>query len=173
MVSETPDVEADLTRLTRDYEVLYTNYQELNSAAPNRHNSPSVSIPRPSVSSSASSIRRSFRSSRAARRTAILMAGVLLAGIGAGFALAFLRIQLDETYQSVDQLKEAFRPAGPGCRVDRPHQVSQAHAPSRGAVGRQCGDRPVSGIRRNLLCLSVQRHQAGPAWHGRANSAPS
>jgi len=106
-VAQTPQVEADLTRLTRDYEVLFTNYQELIQ----RRESAQFAQRLDSETD-----RIEFRvveppfvpSAPSGPPHGLMMAAVLFGGIGAGLALAFVRVMLDETVQTVNQLKERF-----------------------------------------------------------------
>ena len=106
-VGVVPEVEADLTRLTRDYDVVLTQYQALTQrresalmaqrldAETNRIEFRIVEPPIVPISPSGPP-------------HGILMAGVLVAGFGAGVALAFLRVQLDSSLRTTSQLKQAF-----------------------------------------------------------------
>ena len=104
MVTQTPQVEADLTRLTRDYTVLFDNYQQLIQ----RRESAQFAQRMDSETD-----RIEFRvvdppfvpSAPSGPPHGLLMAAVLLGGLGAGLALAFVRVQMDDTYQTIDQLK--------------------------------------------------------------------
>ncbi len=107
MVAQTPEVEAGLTRLTRDYDVLLTRHKELTERAEsarlagrldaetNRIDFRVVEPPVVAVKPSGPP-------------HGLLMAGVLVVGFGAGVGWALLRIQLDGTLRSSAQLKELF-----------------------------------------------------------------
>lgn len=102
-----PEVEADLTRLTRDYAVVLEQYQALIQrresalmaqrldAETNRIEFRIVEPPIVPISPSGPP-------------HGILMGAVLLVGLGAGGALAFLRVQFDSSLRTTSQLKEAF-----------------------------------------------------------------
>jgi polysaccharide chain length determinant protein (PEP-CTERM system associated) len=102
-----PEVEADLTRLTRDYDVVLTQYQALTQrresalmaqrldAETNRIEFRIVEPPIVPISPSGPP-------------HGILMGAVLLVGLGAGGALAFLRVQFDSSLRTTSQLKEVF-----------------------------------------------------------------
>lgn len=107
MVTQTPQVEADLTRLTRDYEVLFNNYQELiqrreSAQFAKRLDSETDRIEFRVVEPPFVPVTPS------GPPHGLMMAGVLLVGIGVGGGLAFLRIQLDESFTTVAQLQERF-----------------------------------------------------------------
>lgn len=107
MVAQTPDVEAGLTRLMRDYEVMVTRHQELTERGESAQLAKRLD---------AETNRIEFRiveppvvpTKPSGPPHGLLMAGVLLVGFGAGFAWALLRVQLDGTLRSMAQLKEAF-----------------------------------------------------------------
>lgn len=104
MVTQTPQVEADLTRLTRDYSVLFENYQQLIQRRESAQFAQRLD---------AETDRIEFRivdppfvpSAPSGPPHGLFMAAVLIGGLGAGLALAFVRVQLDDTYQTIDQLK--------------------------------------------------------------------
>ena len=106
-VAQTPQVEADLTRLTRDYEVLLRNYQELIQ----RRESAQFAQ---RLDSETDRIEFRIVEPPFVPRTpsgpphGLLIVAVFIGGIGAGFALAFVYILLDETVRTASQLKETF-----------------------------------------------------------------
>jgi polysaccharide chain length determinant protein (PEP-CTERM system associated) len=107
MVAQTPEVEAGLTRLTRDYDVLLTRHKELTERAESARLAKRLD---------AETNRIEFRIVEppvvplkpSGPPHGLLMAGVLVVAFGAGFAWALLRIQLDGSLRSVAQLREAF-----------------------------------------------------------------
>jgi polysaccharide chain length determinant protein (PEP-CTERM system associated) len=102
-----PEVEADLRRITRDYEVMQQQYSELIQRRESvllakrleaETNSIEFRIVDPPVVPLAPS----------GPPHGLFMAGVLLLGLGAGVAFALLRVQLSDRIVSVTQLKETF-----------------------------------------------------------------
>jgi polysaccharide chain length determinant protein (PEP-CTERM system associated) len=105
MINTLPEVEAELARLTRDYDVTKTQYdallQRLESAKlsgqADREDDFRIRVIEPPV--------RPL--TPAAPKIFYLLTGVLLAGLGVGLGLAFLRSKLHPVYQSVRQLSSA------------------------------------------------------------------
>jgi polysaccharide chain length determinant protein (PEP-CTERM system associated) len=107
MVAQTPEVEAGLTRLTRDYDVLLTRHKELTERAESarlaeRLDAETNRIDFRIVEPPVIAIKPS------GPPHGLLMAGVLVVGFGAGIGWALLRIQLDATLRSTAQLKDLF-----------------------------------------------------------------
>lgn len=106
-VAQTPEVEAGLTRLTRDYDVLLTRHKELTERAESARLAKRLD---------AETNRIDFRIveppvvavTPSGPPHGLLMAGVLLVGFGAGAGWALLRIQLDGTLRSAVQLRNLF-----------------------------------------------------------------
>jgi polysaccharide chain length determinant protein (PEP-CTERM system associated) len=107
LVAQTPQVEAGLTRLTRDYDVLITRHKELTERAESARLAKRLD---------AETNRIDFRIVEPPVKAVtpsgpphgLLMAGVLAVGFGAGVGWALLRIQLDGTLRSTAQLKSLF-----------------------------------------------------------------
>jgi polysaccharide chain length determinant protein (PEP-CTERM system associated) len=107
MVAQAPEVQADLTRLTRDYNVMLDRHKELierREAArlAKRLNAETNEIQfritdPPVIPTKPSGLPHG-----------LMMAGVLVAGIGSGLGWTFLRLQMDRTLQTVKQLSETF-----------------------------------------------------------------
>ena len=102
-----PEVEADLTRLNRDYEVVLTQYQQLvqrreSALMAQRLDAETNRIDFRIVEPPLVPIRPS------GPPHGILMGMVLVVGLGSGVALAFLRVQFDSSLRTAAQLKEAF-----------------------------------------------------------------
>ncbi|WP_431282810.1 XrtA system polysaccharide chain length determinant [Humitalea sp. 24SJ18S-53] len=99
-----PEVQAQFLNLDRDYTVLRRNYEELLArresiqiAGAARTNSDRVKL---EVIDPAT-----IPSAPVAPNRPLLAAGVLVAGIGAGFAVALLLVRLDRTFYSVHDLR--------------------------------------------------------------------
>jgi hypothetical protein len=105
MVNTLPEVEAELARLTRDYDVTKTQYdallQRLESAKlsgqADRQDDFRIRVIEPPVRPLAP----------ASPKLLYLLTGVLFGGLGIGLALAYLRSQLHPVYQSVRHLSSA------------------------------------------------------------------
>jgi polysaccharide chain length determinant protein (PEP-CTERM system associated) len=106
-VSLAPEVEANLTRLTRDYQVLTDQYTQLIQRRESAQLARSMDT---------DTNRVEFRIidppivplKPSGPPHAAYMAGVFILGLGAGFAVAFMRIQFNDTVISLGQLKESF-----------------------------------------------------------------
>lgn len=106
-VAESPEVEADLLRLTRDYEALSKNYQELVQRRETAHLAKQMDtetsglefrvVEPPVLPQLPSSPRR-----------ALLMLAVSAAALGVGFGIALLRIMLHQAVMRPGQLEQAF-----------------------------------------------------------------
>jgi polysaccharide chain length determinant protein (PEP-CTERM system associated) len=104
-----PEVQAQFLNLDRDYTVLRRNYEELLArreslqlAGAARNSSDRVRlevVDPPTVPTQPVSIKRS-----------LLSAGVLILGLGAGGALAFLLVQLDRTFYTIQDLRRIGPP---------------------------------------------------------------
>ncbi len=102
-----PEVEADLTRLTRDYDVLLTQYQALiqrreSALMAQRLDAETNRIEFRIVEPPVVPVRPS------GPPHGMMMAAVLVLGLGAGLALAFVRVQFDDSLRTTAQLKQAF-----------------------------------------------------------------
>jgi polysaccharide chain length determinant protein (PEP-CTERM system associated) len=106
-VALTPQVEADLKRLTRDYDVLSTQYDELiarreSAQLAQRMDAETNSIEFRVVDPPSVPV------SPTGPPHGLFMLGVCVLGAGAGFGIAFLRMTLNDSLVSVGQLQEAF-----------------------------------------------------------------
>ncbi|WP_198371959.1 XrtA system polysaccharide chain length determinant [Roseomonas rosulenta] len=109
MARNAPEVQAEFTNLDRDYNVLRRNYEELLARRESvqigeaaRTNSDRVKleiIDPPTLPSIPVGPNRP-----------LFAAGVLVAGLGAGIALAFLLVQLDGTFYTVSELRKLGLP---------------------------------------------------------------
>jgi polysaccharide chain length determinant protein (PEP-CTERM system associated) len=102
-----PEVEADWTRLNRDYDVVLSQYQALtqrreSALMAQRLDAETNRIEFRIVEPPVVPLRPS------GPPHGILMGAVLVVGLGAGVALAFLRVQFDSSLRTAAQLKEAF-----------------------------------------------------------------
>jgi polysaccharide chain length determinant protein (PEP-CTERM system associated) len=106
-VADTPEVEAELVRLTRDYEIMRERYRALVD----RRESAELGQRLETETS-----RIEFRmvepplvpATPSGPPYGLMMLGVVVVGFGAGGGLAFLRVQLDPRVMSVNQLREHF-----------------------------------------------------------------
>lgn len=107
VVQETPEAEAQLTQLTRDYDIIRRNYEQLISRRESARMARDMKTDTSSVE---------FRIveppivpvSPSGPPHGLYMAAVLCAGLGAGVALALLRLQLSGGFQTSEDLAQAF-----------------------------------------------------------------
>ncbi len=107
VVQETPDAEAELTQLTRDYDIIRKNYEALISRRESARMAQDMKTDTSAVE---------FRVveppivpvSPSGPPHGLYMAAVLFAGLGAGVALALLRLQVAGGFQTSDELGRAF-----------------------------------------------------------------
>jgi polysaccharide chain length determinant protein (PEP-CTERM system associated) len=106
-VSEAPQVEADLTRLTRDYDVLLRQYEQLTQRRESAQLAEDLDTDKRRVE---------FRVvdppamplKPSGPPHGLLMAGVLFLGIGAGGSYAFLRMRLSDAFLTTSQLRHVL-----------------------------------------------------------------
>jgi polysaccharide chain length determinant protein (PEP-CTERM system associated) len=109
MARNAPEVQAEFTNLDRDYNVIRRNYEELLARRE------SVQIGEAARSSSDRVKLEiidppSLPTIPVGPNRPLFAAGVLLAGLGAGIALAFLLVQLDGTFYTVAELRRLGLP---------------------------------------------------------------
>lgn len=124
IVHEAPGVQADYTNMNRDYDVLRKNYEELlarresmriGAAADSEADKVKLRIvDPPQISEVPVSPKRR-----------LLIAGVLGAGIAAGLAVAFLLVQLDSAFYTVQDLRAIGLPVmgGISLREEGPNRM--------------------------------------------------
>ena len=109
MARNAPEVQAEFTNLDRDYNVIRRNYEELlarresvqiGEAARTSSDRVKLEIIDPPTLSSIP----------VGPNRPLFAAGVLVAGLGAGLALAFLLVQLDGTFYTVGELRKLGLP---------------------------------------------------------------
>jgi uncharacterized protein involved in exopolysaccharide biosynthesis len=108
MANTAPQVEAELARLMRDYDVIRKGYQEL------RARQESAKLAR-DLETKAQKVQ--FRivdpplvpAKPSGPNRPRFLTGVLIAGIGAGLAFAFILSQINTTFSSVQALRAAFQ----------------------------------------------------------------
>jgi polysaccharide chain length determinant protein (PEP-CTERM system associated) len=105
--SETPEVEAELTRLTRDYEILRERYRslldrresaELGQRLETETNRIEFRMVEPPM----------VPDKPSGPPYGVMMLGVVVAGLGASGGLALMRVVLDPRVVSIDQLRDHF-----------------------------------------------------------------
>ena len=100
-----PGLQAEYTNLNRDYDVLRKNYEELLA----RRESMRIAT---AAEADADKIKIQIvdppqvPQNPAAPKRALIITGVLIAGIGAGFGLALLLAQFDQSFHTLDELRE-------------------------------------------------------------------
>jgi polysaccharide chain length determinant protein (PEP-CTERM system associated) len=106
-VQENPTVEAELRRLTRDYEIILDQYQalverretaQLAERMRNQTNNVEFRLVEPPM----------VPSQPSGPNYSLMMLAVVVAAFGSGGGLAFLRVQLDPSVTSAHQLREQF-----------------------------------------------------------------
>lgn len=104
-----PGLQAEYTNLNRDYDVLRKNYEELlarresmriGSAADTTADKIKIQIVDPPQ----------VPQNPVAPRRALLITGVLVASLGAGFGLALLMAQFDQSFHTLDELRDLGLP---------------------------------------------------------------
>lgn len=107
MAGRVPQVEAELSRLTRDYEIVKKGYEELRRRQESARLASDMETKAQKVQ---------FRTvdppklplKPSGPNRPLFMAVVLVAGIGAGLAFAFLLGQVNATFQTVQRLRQTF-----------------------------------------------------------------
>ena len=107
MAGRVPQVEAELKRLTRDYEIVKRGYEELRQRQESARLASDMETKAQKVQ---------FRTidppklplKPSGPNRPLFMAVVLVAGLGAGLAFAFLLGQVNSTFQTVQRLRQTF-----------------------------------------------------------------
>jgi hypothetical protein len=107
MASLIPDVEAELSRLNRDYALIKTNYDQLRQRQESARMARDLETKAQKVQYRIVDPPKVPLKPSAPNRP-LFLAGVLFAGLGAGAAFAFLLSQLHQTYSTVGRLRSAF-----------------------------------------------------------------
>ena len=104
-----PGLQAEASNLNRDYDVLRKNYEELIS----RRESMRIAV---AAEADADKIKMQIIDPPqvpripVAPKRALLLSGVLVAGIGGGIGLALLLVQFDRSFHTIDDLRELGLP---------------------------------------------------------------
>lgn len=106
-LAETPEAEAELTNLTRDYQVMLNQYQQLierreSARMAQRMGAESDNVEFRIIEPPIEPVQPS------GPPRILLMAGVLIVGLGAGVGLALLRILMLDAFTNAKQLTEAI-----------------------------------------------------------------
>ena len=99
-----PGLQADYLNLNRDYDVLRKNYEDLLARRESMRISSAAEIDGDKVKVQVVDPPLVPQNPVAPKRI-VLLSGVLLAGIGAGIALALLLVQMDQSFHTVDDLR--------------------------------------------------------------------
>lgn len=166
-VASAPEVEADLTRLTRDYNVLLAQYEQLiqrrESAQIARELDTGISRIEYRIIDPPILPLQPIGPPRG-----LFLATILMAGFGSGIAFAIGRQLMSGSFLTVDQLKAAFDLPilGGVAEAVRPAQTSSAMA---GWAGVASGSLALVGVFAVLLYFS----EVGPSASTSANVATS
>jgi len=107
MASLVPEVEAELGRLNRDYAIIKGNYDQLRQRQESARMARDLETKAQKVQYRIIDPPKVPLKPSAPNRT-LLLAAVLLVGIGAGAAFAFLLTQIHPTYSTVGRLRDTF-----------------------------------------------------------------
>lgn len=105
IVRNAPSVQADLTNLNRDYDVLRKNYEELLARRESMRIASAADTDADKIKIQVIDPPQVPRIPVAPKRT-LLLTGVLLAGLAGGAGLAVMLVQLDTSYHSTDDLRD-------------------------------------------------------------------
>jgi polysaccharide chain length determinant protein (PEP-CTERM system associated) len=107
MAGRVPQVEAELSRLTRDYEIVKKGYEELRRRQESARLASDMETKAQKVQFRIVDPPKQPLKPSGPNRP-LFMAVVLVAGIGAGLAFAFLLGQVNSTFQTVQRLRQTF-----------------------------------------------------------------
>lgn len=107
MAQHVPEVEAEMARLNRDYDVIKSNYEKLLERRESARLAQDLETKTDGVQIRVIDPPQVPRLPSSPNRL-LLVAGVLVAGLGAGIGVAFLLSQLHTTYTSVQRLRDTF-----------------------------------------------------------------
>lgn len=107
MAERVPQVEAELTRLTRDYEIVKRGYEELRRRQESARLASDMETKAQKVQFRIIDPPKLPLKPSGPNRP-LFMAVVLVAGLGAGLAFAFLLGQVNSTFQTVQRLRQTF-----------------------------------------------------------------
>ena len=106
LVDTVPEVEAEMKKLNRDYKIVKKNYEQLLSRRESARVAQDADATGDSVKFEVVEPPRVSQKPSGPNRP-LFLAGVLLAGLGAGIGLAFLLSQLKQTFDTRAALREA------------------------------------------------------------------
>lgn len=107
MAGQVPQVEAELSRLSRDYEIVKRGYEELRQRQESARLASDMETKAQKVQFRIVDPPKLPLKPSGPNRP-LFMAIVLVAGIGAGLAFAFLLGQVNSTFQTVQRLRQTF-----------------------------------------------------------------
>ncbi|MEX2453630.1 MAG: XrtA system polysaccharide chain length determinant [Rhodospirillaceae bacterium] len=107
MAGRVPQVEAELSRLTRDYEIVKRGYEELRRRQESARLASDMETKAQQVQFRIVDPPQQPNKPSGPNRP-LFMAVVLVAGLGAGLAFAFLLGQVNSTFQTVQRLRQTF-----------------------------------------------------------------
>lgn len=114
MAGRVPQVEAELARLSRDYEIVKRGYEELRQRQESARLASDMETKAQKVQFRIVDPPKLPLKPSGPNRP-LFMAVVLFAGLGAGFAFAFLLGQVNSTFQTVQRLRQTFALPVLGC----------------------------------------------------------
>ena len=100
-----PGLQAEFVNLNRDYDVLRKNYEDLLARRESMRISTAAEVDSDKVKIQVIDPPQVPQNPVAPKRT-LLLSGVLLAGIAAGVGLALLLVQMDQSFHSVEELRD-------------------------------------------------------------------
>lgn len=104
-----PGLQAELTNMNRDYDVLRKNYEELLGRRESMRIATAAEVDADKIKLQIIDPPMVPQIPVAPRRV-MLVSGVLLAGIGSGIGLALLLVQFDRSFHSIDDLRDMGLP---------------------------------------------------------------
>ena len=107
LAGKVPQVEAELSRLTRDYEIVKNGYEQIRQRQESARLASDMETKAQKVQFRIVDPPKQPLSPSGPNRP-LFMAVVLVAGIGAGLAFAFLLGQVNATFQTVNRLRQTF-----------------------------------------------------------------